>query len=648
MWELGADGLGPYSWAGLGRGCTIADRRIDLHAYLPNYCPSDHPWYADAYRRQSVAILAQVLPLVFLPPVCTYNASTMASLLDRLTKDVRDRAKFLVAQRSARVTDIDLRQQQQADAFINTVLNVGDIDLDVATQVTTEIMNSGVWADDQKAAMSRSIGSANIRVHPRAGGRGRANQDCHSFEDYQANSDWQSYLDKGLSDWATTGVMSQRLYALNIPCPSQKLLKKCASILVACKENPHEVSPVHRKKLADDVQYGVKRLGELKRRPIEHIIQFPASPFDLPEAFLLSVYNHDRPVICPMAVQLELPRLMKETGIKSTHKSLRRGPQEQQSSQLALLPTAGQHQQGSHMQLTQSLLSMLPMLMSMAQRPNMPHGQPGPSTDIDLQFNLGEHSTRASSPSASPSPPSTHRASNPPVLQDSPVTAGVSPSPVPSPNGIGSTSQGSNDTIGDQIAQLESQMQASTAAADKRRAADRKEKNLAEKEEKLRQKQLQEHLISQGLIELALKRPAGTGVPPSKKQATETVPCVQTIASAAEVPPKRLRVTSKSPHPAAPSVDDAPKPPPKPKRTKAKCDSSTPGIVLSASISDELKDMYSKEYCAERGTWKNWRSILNKRTKATCLRHGMTHDDACQAAQDVVARAKTQWDEFKP
>ena len=219
-----------------------------------------------------------------------------SSVADRLVKEIQSRRQLVIESSRAGIDVTDL-QENQCGAIVTAILAQGHITADDGVVVQQLLGADTTFTKQQRQRMVVAIAEANCRPVHKGGGKGRSTQSCISFEDYQTAADWARYNDPTLSTWAKCGIMADRLYALNCPCPDAKLLKKCSSIISACAKD--EIPAGDRRQLAIDVQTAVKSQDKQQRKGWQHLTEFPLSPLSLPDLILNEAYGSDRPIDCP-------------------------------------------------------------------------------------------------------------------------------------------------------------------------------------------------------------------------------------------------------------------------------------------------------------------------------------------------------------
>ena len=248
-------------------------------------------------------------------------AVTYAS--QKLITDLNERVEFARSQDGLGLPAGEVLQEQ-ADAFLCTVETLVKLAIPDAAAIT-RAFKAGPWSTDQKKQVAKALTAATTR-HAHSPGT-RHNQNLEHAEDWFTSEDWDVFLDKTKSMFARSQKCGTRLYKLNIPCPSQRLLKTCGAMLVACGAYHNEdLTGTTRRQVCQDIQAATKSLDAKRRCPLPHITDYPATFESLPTPYRGQAYGAGVPIVCPGDVRSLLAQAYNDTAIRKTHRSVRCSP----------------------------------------------------------------------------------------------------------------------------------------------------------------------------------------------------------------------------------------------------------------------------------------------------------------------------------
>eukprot|EP00959_Pyramimonas_sp_CCMP1952_P406972 8529461-Pyramimonas_sp.AAC.1 len=92
-------------------------------------------------------------------------------------------------------------------------------------------LNVGPWSADHKLAMATIL--SDKVSEPVDGSSSRPQQYCDNLNRFFTEDDWAALSNPTFARQAKVGTVTARVYKLGMICPSQKLQKACAALVMA-------------------------------------------------------------------------------------------------------------------------------------------------------------------------------------------------------------------------------------------------------------------------------------------------------------------------------------------------------------------------------------------------------------------------------
>jgi hypothetical protein len=270
----------------------------------------------------------------------------MASAADMLLTDFQNTQAYLRSQRNV---------LQNGPAFVGVLAQQAElwkVRLESAHftsaegNIVTRALEHEIWGDAHITVLATALGAAVAKGQGTKGAR-RPNQSLLLWNKYFSQKDCAVFSDTSATLVQKCDVVASRLFKLNIHLPTEQTVKRaliCAMNVgdfgKACSESYMAVQEIKRL---------LKQRVKNASKPSPFLVEYPPSPFDLPEGLRARAYADDPP--CRVAVDEALNRVVP---LRKTNKGMDVNSQQSRSQSQAevmantLMSVMAMMQQGVH------------------------------------------------------------------------------------------------------------------------------------------------------------------------------------------------------------------------------------------------------------------------------------------------------------
>ncbi len=217
-------------------------------------------------------------------------SSSFASFKEVLT-NIKSLPEYIAAQRNAG-RDIPSILNGQLTATRAKIKLIGHLELNEATELTDEITN-GPWNEEQKQDLLAVVDQ--LTLSHGSGQHRRKNQHCLHFEQYLTEEEWDALTSDAFIS-AKIAQLAQRAFSLGITCPSEPTSFRITQILARSLNLKQSLSNDQFDDLFQRVKSAIKEIDATGKYPHQHLVNYPASPFDLPSDMYDWAYQESPPI----------------------------------------------------------------------------------------------------------------------------------------------------------------------------------------------------------------------------------------------------------------------------------------------------------------------------------------------------------------
>ncbi len=209
--------------------------------------------------------------------------------------------------------------QSQVVALLSTFATSTDITLEVATEVTREIV-AGPWSDEQKIQLAAGLAEAQVRVVRRGP---RATQTCTTLENFFTDAEWAMIMNEDLSLAPKIQTVAGRMWKLGMTCPSEKTLMRAGAVVVVGAQPGVQLKAAEKQSVCLKVKEAVKVLDKARPHPIPHVTSYPLNPANLPQHLFSFAYGEGAAAPRPPPELGPFEDIVSSMCYRKTHKDLR-------------------------------------------------------------------------------------------------------------------------------------------------------------------------------------------------------------------------------------------------------------------------------------------------------------------------------------
>ena len=154
-------------------------------------------------------------------------------------------------------------------------------------------INAGPWNPEQTKGLHDVVNG--LLAASSAQPKRRGMQRLRCFENFKTEPEWRSIRNKSIPRQARIAQEANRLWSLGVTCPAERETSLRVAIIIALCEGVGDDGSIQS--IYEELKAAIKACADARKYPYQHLLDYPTSPFDLPEEMFEFAYGADRPVV---------------------------------------------------------------------------------------------------------------------------------------------------------------------------------------------------------------------------------------------------------------------------------------------------------------------------------------------------------------